>query len=144
MKNIRQDFAEFKQEVRDIDAAAMEEKIQRQIAKIKAREKRRAEKKNKQQSPIPSSTPQHEQKKEEVVWAEGSYVRLKGQTTIGQIIKLADKEALVAFGTIQTNVKLNRLEPSEPPKKEKRVATFVSRETQEKNTRNVAEFQIGN
>ena len=130
-KSIRQDFADFKQEVREIDAAAMEEKIQRQIAKIKAREKRRAEKKNKQQSPTPTPTSQNETKKEEVVLTEGSFVRLKGQSTIGQILKMAEKEALVAFGSIQTNVKLNRLEPSEPPKKEKRAETFVSRQTQE-------------
>ena len=109
----------------------MEEKRRRQIAKIKAREKRRAEKKNKQQSPTPTPTSQNETKKEEVVLIEGSFVRLKGQSTIGQILKMAEKEALVAFGSIQTNVKLNRLEPSEPPKKGKRAETFVSRQTQE-------------
>jgi DNA mismatch repair protein MutS2 len=60
----------------------------------------------------------------------GGYVRLKGQTTIGQIQKISGNEATVVFGHITTNVKLNRLEPAEPPKKEKNVAsTFVSVQT---------------
>lgn len=62
----------------------------------------------------------------------GSYVKMKGQTTIGQIIKINGKnEALVAFGAIQTNVKLSSLEASKAPKQEKRAATFVTTQTQQ-------------
>jgi DNA mismatch repair protein MutS2 len=58
------------------------------------------------------------------------YVRMKGQTTIGQIQKINGNEATVIFGHITTNVKLNRLEPAEAPQKEKNVAaTFVSVQT---------------
>jgi DNA mismatch repair protein MutS2 len=63
---------------------------------------------------------------------EGSFVRLKGQSTVGQIQKISGNEATVIFGQITTNVKLNRLEPAEPPKKEKNVAaTFVSVQTRD-------------
>ena len=62
----------------------------------------------------------------------GNFVRLKGQTTIGQIQKISGNEATVIFGHLTTNVKLDRLEPSEPPKKEKNVAsTFVSVQTRD-------------
>ena len=62
----------------------------------------------------------------------GSFVRLKGQTTIGQILKISGNEATVVFGQITTNVKLSRLEPAEAPKKEKNVAaTFVSVQTRD-------------
>ena len=57
---------------------------------------------------------------------------MKGQTSVGQIIKINGKnEALVAFGAIQTNVKLSSLEPSKAPKVEKRAATFVTSQTQD-------------
>lgn len=62
----------------------------------------------------------------------GTYVKMKGQNTIGRIIKMnGNKEALVAFGTIQTNIKISRLEPSTAPKQEKRAATFVTTQTQD-------------
>jgi DNA mismatch repair protein MutS2 len=35
----------------------------------------------------------------------------------------------VVFGSIITNVKINRLEPAEPPKEQPRAATFVSTQT---------------
>jgi DNA mismatch repair protein MutS2 len=63
--------------------------------------------------------------------AEGSYVKMKGQTTIGRILKLNGREALVAFGSIQTNVKLNRLEPSQTPKTENRAVNIVRSTTQD-------------
>jgi DNA mismatch repair protein MutS2 len=48
----------------------------------------------------------------------------------GQIQKISGNEATVIFGHITTNVKLDRIEPAEPPKKEKNVtATFVSVQT---------------
>ncbi len=62
---------------------------------------------------------------------QGSYVRLAGQESVGRVLKLNKGEALVAFGNVQTNVKLNRLEAALPPTDEKRAFTFVSRDTQD-------------
>ena len=61
----------------------------------------------------------------------GSYVKMKGQTTTGRILKLNGREALVAFGAIQTNVKLNRLEPTQAPKAETRTVNIVRSTTQD-------------
>lgn len=61
-----------------------------------------------------------------------SYVRIKGQQTVGRILKKsAGGEALVAFGGIKMNVKLSRLQPAEAPQREKRAATFLTRETRD-------------
>ncbi|MCR5314689.1 MAG: Smr/MutS family protein [Bacteroidaceae bacterium] len=63
--------------------------------------------------------------------AVGSYVKMKGQSITGRILKLSGNEALVAFGSIQTNVKLNRLEPSQAPKATSREVTIVTSSTQD-------------
>ncbi len=62
----------------------------------------------------------------------GSYVKLKNQQTIGNVLKINNEnEVLVAFGAIQMNVKIKNLVISEKPKDKKRAFTFISRETQE-------------
>lgn len=137
---IRQDLADFKKDIREIDPDIADEKIRRQMEKLVARRKRKEEKKNKKSlSPTlpgegsrPDGSPHYggDVQGAEKVLEEGSFVRLKGQTTIGQIQKINGNEATVIFGHITTNVKLNRLEPAEAPKKEKNVAaTFVSVQT---------------
>ena len=125
-KNIRQDFADFKQDVRNLDTDAMEERVRRQMEKIKARQQRRKDKK-KEQKDIPTSVVEPKS----VVLTDGMYVRMKGQTVTGQIVKVNGSEAQVVFGSIQTNIKLENLEPATKPKPTKRADTFVSRETQD-------------
>jgi len=69
-------------------------------------------------------------------FALGDYVRLKGQETVGQIIELKGKNAIVTMGNLRTSVKTDRLEPAsggeaEEQKSETRTYTYISRETQE-------------
>ena len=131
---IRQDLADFKQDIREIDPDIADEKIRRQMEKLVARRKRKEEKKNAPQLPrgegsrdVPNQTTNHEGPRP---LQANDYVRMKGQTTVGQIQKVNGNEATVIFGHITTNVKLNRLEPAEAPQKEKNVAaTFVSVQT---------------
>ena len=140
---IRQDLADFKQDIREIDPDIADEKIRRQMEKLVARRKRKEEKKKETLSPtLPHNGEGSHQdgsphyggdvRQDKEGLQVGSYVRLKGQTTIGQIQKISGNEATVVFGQITTNVKLNRLEPSAPPQKEKNVAaTFVSVQTRD-------------
>ena len=133
---IRQDLANFKRDIQEVDPNLADEKIRRQMEKLVARRKRKEEKKaqggesaSKQvassEKPMAGGTSQQ-------TLQVGSFVRLKGQTTIGQIQKITGNEAIVIFGQLSTIVKLKRLEPSEPPRKEKNVAsTFVSVQTQD-------------
>ena len=137
-RNIRQDLADFKQEVQQIDTNLADEKIRRQMEKLIARRKRKEEKKTNPasvQSSLSSPSPATLSSSSDTPAAPltvGSYVKLKGQDTIGQIKKISGNEAMVVFGNITTNVKTKRLTPSEPPKRERNVAaTFVSLQTQE-------------
>jgi DNA mismatch repair protein MutS2 len=104
------------------------------MEKLVARRKRKEEKKKAPQPPkgeaVQSGQPKTEIETEKQPLRANDYVRMIGQTTIGQIQKISGNEATVVFGHITTNVKLNRLEPAETPKKEKNVAsTFVSVQT---------------
>ena len=143
---IRQDLADFKQDIKEIDPDIADEKIRRQMEKLM---RRRENKKKKKTLIAPSDSPKGEGNRpdgntsplgEDGKGLEGllggsfssSFVRLKGQTTVGQILKISGNEATVVFGQITTNVKLSRLEPAEAPKKEKNVAaTFVSVQTRD-------------
>ena len=59
----------------------------------------------------------------------GDFVRIKGTTTPGTVQKVNGKNVQVTFGAVITNVKLDRLEPSAPPKEQPRAATFISAQT---------------
>lgn len=63
---------------------------------------------------------------------ESSYVRLKGQTSVGIIERINGKQATVLFGQMRTTVSVDRLVPAQPPKKEESPTgvTFLGRETQ--------------
>ena len=65
---------------------------------------------------------------------EGATVKLKGQNTVGTIMEIHGKDATVAFGSIKTTVKLNRLEPAKAPSKQPDItqkATYLSEQTQD-------------
>ena len=58
-------------------------------------------------------------------------VKIKGQTSVGQVMEINGKNATVAFGSIKTTVKLDRLERSNAAPKTEGIAksTFVSSQT---------------
>ncbi|MCL1942998.1 MAG: Smr/MutS family protein [Candidatus Azobacteroides sp.] len=65
------------------------------------------------------------------VMEAGDYVRLEGQSTVGQIIEIRGKSALVTFGMLKSTIKLDKLEKisknrmnRETPKN-----TFISEQT---------------
>ncbi len=131
---IRQNLADFKQDIREIDPNIADEKIRRQMEKLVARRKRKEEKKSRETEPTNSRNTLGLSQAAAPVrpLEENAFVRLKGQSAVGQIQRISGHEATVIFGQITTNVKLNRLEPAEAPKKEKNVAaTFVSVQTRD-------------
>ena len=135
---IRQDLADFKRDIHEIDPNIADEKIRRQMEKLIARRKRKEEKKQQGKdkatiaNKLTASASPSQPVAETAPLQPNSYVRLKGQNTIGQIKKINGDEAQVVFGLLTTNVKLKRLIPSEPPAKEKSVAsTFVSVQTRD-------------
>ena len=125
----RQELADFKEQVSDIEKQSMEEKIARKMDKLREKQERKKEKKAQQQKAPAQPTP--------VIKpiAEDDYVRIKGQTSVGQVLEINGKNAVVMFGLMKTNVKLDRLERTEAPQQNKaltKATTFVSSETQER------------
>lgn len=128
-RTARQELTDFRQQIEDENKAAMEEKIARKMEKLREKQERKKDKKSKQASqpavqPVPKVIPLQ----------AGDYVRIKGQTSVGQIIEINGKNAAVMFGLMKTNVKADRLERTDAPKQTLNTAkaTFVSSETQDR------------
>ena len=128
-RTARQELTDFRQQIEDENKAAMEEKIVRKMEKLREKQERKKDKKSKQASqpavqPVPKVIPLQ----------AGDYVRIKGQTSVGQIIEINGKNAVVMFGLMKTNVKADRLERTDAPKQTLNTAkaTFVSSETQDR------------
>ncbi len=123
----RQELTDFRQSIDEIDKTGIDEKIARQMEKLKRKQEKKGQPKIQKK----------EEKKEEKTQIEpivaGSHVRIKGQSSVGEVMEINDKNAVVAFGMIKTSVKTDRLEryqgsnSLQPPK----AATFVSTQTQD-------------
>ena len=127
-RNARQELADFKQEVETIDTAAIEEQIARKMEQLREKQKRKEERKKKKAA----EAAQPVQPKVKPIQT-GDYVRIKGQTSVGKVLELSERNAVVMFGLMKTNVKPERLERTDPPKTSNVMAksTFVSSETQD-------------
>lgn len=128
-REVRQDLADFRRQVEEADKAAMEEKIARKMDRLREKQERRKECKERQGNE-PSVQPVVKIKP----IGAGDYVRIKGQTSVGQVMELNGKNAVVMFGLMKTNVKADRLERADAPKQTNTMAkaTFVSSETQDR------------
>lgn len=128
-REVRQDLADFRRQVEEADKAAMEEKIARQMDRLREKQERWKERKERQGNE-PSVQPVVKVKP----IGAGDYVRIKGQTSVGQVMELNGKNAVVMFGLMKTNVKADRLERADAPKQTNTMAkaTFVSSETQDR------------
>lgn len=128
-REVRQDLADFRRQVEEADKAAMEEKIARKMDRLREKQERRKERKERRGNE-PSVQPVVKIKP----IGAGDYVRIKGQTSVGQVMELNGKNAVVMFGLMKTNVKADRLERADAPKQTNTMAkaTFVSSETQDR------------
>lgn len=118
-KQARQELQSFKDSVSD--AQEEDDKLARKMAKLKERAERKKQKQKVSAQPVFNRD----------VIEVGDAVRLKGQTSVGTVIELQDKQATVAFGMIKSTVKLDRLEKvsKNQIKKEIQKSTFVSEQT---------------
>jgi DNA mismatch repair protein MutS2 len=103
-KAARQQVEALKQELDTEAQTEMDAKLNRKIEQLKQRQERRAQREHR-------ATPAAEQARPEAQpLAAGDKVRLSGQDGVGEIMTLKGKKAAVAFGSIITNVALDRLE----------------------------------
>ena len=131
--------ATIERTIRDIKEAQAERERTKQV---RAKLTKFKEKLNEDPPPVPLKDPLPPSRKSSRIpspsmgrvtgdFEIGSYVKMKGQTTTGRILKLNGREALVAFGAVQVNVKINKLEPAQPPKSEDRTVNIVRSTTQD-------------
>lgn len=139
-RQIRQELNDFRESLDTLTAKEQEEKIARKIEKLKEKQNRKKEKKaNKNQENTLSAQALAEQqaKKEAERLAAivpRSYVKIKGQTSVGEVLEINGKKAIVAFGSIKTTVKLDRLERTNAQPKQADVSTkstYISSQTQD-------------
>lgn len=127
-RTIRKEFEAFKSSIDQRTAEQQELKIARQMEKLREKQERKKNKKDEPKNdlkPAPSSVTKSQP------LTVGEYVRIKGQTSIGEILDINGKNAVIAFGSIKTTVKLERLERSSsaPKPNEAAKSTFVSTQT---------------
>ncbi len=139
-KDIRQDLNDFKNKLREFEKKQEEDRIERKMKQIMERQKRQAEKKKNKENGTDGqaartqtgSTTRPTEAAATRALMPGDYVRIKGQTTTGVLEEVNGKNAIVTFGVMRTNVKLDRLEAAQAPeKKETPAITYVSKQTQD-------------
>ena len=126
---VRQELADFRESIDNLTSKEQEDKIARKMEKLKEKQNRKKEKKQSgtKEQPTVQQTPKA------TPITEGCPVRIKGQSSVGEVLEINGKNAVVAFGSIKTTVKTERLERSNaiPQKQESAKSSFVSNQTQD-------------
>lgn len=126
---VRQELADFRESIDNLTSKEQEDKIARKMEKLKEKQNRKKEKKQNgtKEQPTVQQTPKA------TPITEGCPVRIKGQSSVGEVLEINGKNAVVAFGSIKTTVKTERLERSNaiPQKQESAKSSFVSNQTQD-------------
>ena len=139
-RQIRQELNDFRESLDTLTAKEQEEKIARKIEKLKEKQNRKKEKKSYkyQENTLSAQALAEQQAKKEAerlaAIVPGSYVKIKGQTSVGEVLEINGKKAIVAFGSIKTTVKLDRLERTNAQPKQADVSTkstYISSQTQD-------------
>lgn len=127
-RNARQELNEFKADVEEIDKKQTDEKIARKMEQLLEKQKRKQERKKQQKTGNVPVVPKAERPLQ-----KGDTVRIKGQTSVGELLDISGKNATVTFGVIKTTVKLERLERAEAPRTSNTTqsSSFVSTQTQD-------------
>lgn len=119
-RKIRKELSDFREELQDTQEN--NDAISRKIAKIKARE----EKKNRHKKEISVSSETNTPLK------PGDAVRIKGQTSVGEIAEIQGNKATIIFGQLKSVVKIEQLEKvshNQIKRQQAVKATFVSEAT---------------
>ena len=149
-RRARQRLDDFRIKEVESQETAMDEEIERKMEKIRRRQERK--KTHPQAPPVregsglrDASTPQAGGLPSLTggVGGGSSFIRIKGQTSVGQLLSVEGKMATVLFGQMRTQVKLDRLVPAREPKREESPTgvSFLSRETQNAMREKALHFQ---
>ncbi|WP_303010564.1 endonuclease MutS2 [uncultured Bacteroides sp.] len=129
-RSARQELADFRTSLETLTSKEQEEKIARKMEKLKEKQERRKNRKNEQKITAPQTAGISKTAPVTI----GDNVKIKGQTSIGQVVEINGKNATVVFGSIKTTVKSDRLERTNATPKTENIAksTFVSSQTHDR------------
>ncbi len=139
-RQARQELTDFRESMEALANKELEEKIARKMEKLKEKQNRKKEKKagkGKENGLSAQALAEQQARKEAERLAAitpGCNVRIKGQTSVGEVMEVNGKNAVIAFGSIKTTVKLDRLERTNAQPKQADVSTkstFISVQTQD-------------
>ena len=139
-RQVRQELSDFRESMEALVAKEQEEKIARKIEKLKEKQNRKKEKKANrgQENALSAQALAEQQARKEAerlaAIVPGSNVKIKGQTSVGEVLEINGKNAVVAFGSIKTTVKPDRLERTNAQPKQADVSTkstYISSQTQD-------------
>ncbi len=133
-RQARQELTDFRQTMDDLADREQEEKIARKMERLKEKQARRKERKA--GKPAQPSAAEQAKKEAERVAAitPGCTVKIKGQTSVGEVLEVKGKSAVVAFGSIKTTVQTDRLEQTAARPRQADSSTrntFLSNQTQD-------------
>lgn len=145
----RKELQEFKEQVKEAEKTKPDDAITRKMEKIRRRQERKKQGKRAVGGIATTlgagggglsgtlAALQAKAEADEAIARQpitvGSYVRIRGQHTVGRVELIQGKVARVLFGVMNTMVPLNRLECTKrpEPKTAQTVATFVSKDTRD-------------
>ena len=102
-----------------------EERIKAKMERLREKQQRRKKEKAK------PDTSKIADKPKEIEFKTGDFVRVKGQSSVGQIMEINGGNVKVAFGTMVMTLKKDRIEPAAAPKKADNRVSAVSLQTQD-------------
>lgn len=128
-RQVRKELHDFSREVEELVRKQQDERVNREMAKLMARQERKKNGSKKKSENTPTTKTEPEKQKPHI--AIGSYVKIHGQQVPGEVLSINKKEATVRFGAIKSTVSLERLKPCDAPKEQHRAVSFLSSATQE-------------
>lgn len=128
-RKARQELRDFSKELEELAKQKQAMAADREMAKIIARQERKKSGKGTKKSVSQQVQPKNEMKI--INLEKGMYVRIEGQSAVGEILSVGKGCATVRFGAIKSTVAVERLSLAEPPKEEVRKVSFLTSETQE-------------
>ena len=131
-RKVRQELNAFRETLEQQHIAEEEERIARKMKQLQERQERKKERKAKGKG-TETAQPASQPEPPKPITA-GETVKLRGQSTVGQVMEVNGKQAIVLFGQLKTVVKLDRLERTNAPLRQVELttkSTFVTAETRD-------------
>jgi DNA mismatch repair protein MutS2 len=141
-QSLRKELQQFRKEVEETEEV-LDERIARQIAKIKRREEAKSRKAEEGERTAVANTQTQDNKNSHsqlyntdklldiTIIKPNDTVRIMGQQTVGRVLEIKGKKAMVAFGSVKSSVLLEQLEHAKLPKEKENPYTTLGRRTSE-------------